>query len=224
MPYAKNRRGRPSQVSKTGRRQSDLEREMSAERRRKIFTTRRAARFGMTAAATISGEGRLHRVDDPRAPLGTRQGLVLSRKTPHHGSRKHGSKYLATLRRYGEILNQREMNKPFGIAEQRLAAPHEFNAAAAVEASPFSESALEVALGSRPKREQLNKLPVAVPVRSFSSLFERVKDEGPETNLYLPWMVHGPSLQASRNRNRTRTSQSKGRPRSRSQPRRPSEE
>jgi len=221
MPYAKNRRGRPSRVSKTGRRQADLEREMSAERRRQLLATPRAQRFGSAAAATLAGEGSMYRMADPRAPVGTRRGLILSRRTPHHGSRRHGSYHLAELRRFGESLNHREHAKRFGIAEQRTPGSHEFNAAAAVEANPFSESALEVELGTRPKREQLNGLPVAVPVRSFNTLFERVKQEGPESNLYLPWRQHGPELQARRHRSRSRTSRTKGRSRSRSQPRRP---
>ena len=37
----KNNRGRPSRVSKTGRRQADLERELSADRRRILFQTPR---------------------------------------------------------------------------------------------------------------------------------------------------------------------------------------
>jgi hypothetical protein len=74
--------------------------------------------------------------------------------------------------------------------------------------------------GHRDKREQLNKLPVAVPVGP-SALFERVKNEGPETNLFLPWEFHAPELQRRRSRSRSRTRKEKGRSRSRSEPRRP---
>lgn len=226
---AKNSRGQASRVSRTGRRQADLERELSAERRRSIFRTPRAARFSAPTIAITAGEGDLYRtrdprnplINDPRAPLGTRRGLILSRKTPRHGSRKHGSRHLQMLRRFGERLNREEETRRRRIAEQRSPLQNEFNAESAVEATPFNVPVnLETVEGHRPKREQLDHLPVAVPVRSFSSLFQR-EPEGTESNLYLSWRQHGPALHASRHLERTRDSQIKRRPRSRSQPRRP---
>ena len=227
---ARNSRGGPSRVSRTGRRQHDLEREMSAERRRSIFQTPRASRFSSATIAITAGEGNLRRTvnpinslgTDPRAPIGTRQGLILSRQTAHHGSRRHGSRHLNMLRRFGERLNREEYTRHRRIANQRSPQQNEFNAAAAVEATPFNFPVnLEIVEGHRPKREQLERLPTATPVRSFDSLFERVQREGPESNLYSPWRQHGPRLQERRERNRSQKRAATGRRRSPSQPRRP---
>jgi len=170
---ARNSRGGPSRVSRTGRRQHDLEREMSAERRRSIFQTPRAATVGAPTIAMFEGEGALHRIrdprnpllTDPRAPLGTRRGLVLSRQTAHHGSRRHGSRHINRLRRFGERLNREEETRRRRIANQRSPLQNEFNVESAVEATPFNFPVnLETVEGERPKREQLERLPRATPV------------------------------------------------------------
>ena len=227
---ARNSRGGPSRVSRTGRRQHDLEREMSAERRRTVFQTPRATTLAAPTLAMFAGEGGLHRIrdprnpllTDPRAPLGTRRGLVLSRQTAHHGSRRHGSRHLNRLSRFGERLNREEDIRRRRIANQREPLQNEFNEASAVEATPFNVPVnLETVEGHRSKREQLERLPIATPVRSFESLFERVQHEGPESNLYLPWQQYGPRLQERREWNRSQKRAVTRRRRSPSQPRRP---
>jgi len=225
---ARNSRGRPSRVSRTGRRQHDLEREFSAERRRALFQTPAAARLSAPALAITRGEGRLHRVvdprnpsmRDPRVPLGTRQGLILSRQTAHQGTRRHGSRHLNTLRRFGETLNRREDERRRGIAEQRTPLEGEFNANSAVEAFPFNYPVnLEAETNSTPANG--SQLPISVPVRKLDSLFERVQHEGPESILYSGWTQHRPQLTSERNQFRRLMGVVKRKPPSPNEPARP---
>ena len=225
---ARNSKGGPSRVSRTGRRQANLERELSAERRRALFRTPAASRLSGPTIAITRGEGELHRItdprnpfrNDPRVPLGTRQGLILSRQTAHHGSRRHGTRHLNMLRRFGEHLNREEEKKRLRLANYRDPHMGEFNAGAAVEATPFNYPVnLETEHGHRPKREQ-HSLPQATRVGE-SALFERVRREGTEQNLFDTWTQHRPQLTSERNQFRRWMGNIKRRPPSPNEPRRP---
>ena len=195
-----------------------LERELRSEQNR---TNR--ARLATMGPATRRSTGLLRYVDtNSRAPVGTPSGMVLARRlTSRPGTRPHGSEYLARLNRISRRLDRQQTARNRRFAESRMA-NEENNFTNPVEAVPFNEPInLHATSGHRDKREQLNRLPVSVPVRSFDALFERVRDEGPETNLYMPWMRHAPELHRRRSRSRSRTRRAKRRSRSRSEPRRP---
>ena len=194
-----------------------LERELRAEQNR---TNR--ARLATMGPATQRSTGLLRFAEaNSRAPMGTPSGMVLARQTGRSGTRRHGSEYLARLNRISQRLDRQQMARNRRLAESRPA-NEENNFTNPVEAVPFNVPVnLQAMPGRRDKRERLNQLPVSVPVRSFDALFERVRDEGPETNLYLPWMRHAPELHRRRSRSRSRTRRAKGRSRSRSEPRRP---
>jgi len=157
---------------------------------------------------------------DPRNPLGT-PGTVFESRYHRPGSHRHGSVHLNRLRRLGERMDRRITARRRGLANYRPATNKNF-VSNSVVAIPFNEpvNLQVVPAGYRDKRERLNQLPVAVPVGP-SALFERVKNEGPETNLFLPWEFHAPELQRRRSRSRSRRRRAKGRSRSRSEPRRP---
>jgi len=200
------------------RSQRTLERELRAEQNRS--NRMRLSSMG-PSAQRATGLVRYASMNS-RAPLGTPSGYVLARQTGRPGSRSHGSRHLNRLRRLNQTLNQRQTVRNRHLAESRMANAYN-NVSDPVIAIPFNEVVdLQAEAGFRPKREQLNQLPLAMPVRSFDSVFpERVKDEAPETNLYFPWRLHGPELQDRRRRSRSRTRREKGRQRSRSAPRRP---
>ena len=191
------------------------ERALSAERRR--------AMLAQHGPSTLRSMGQYIRVPhDLRTPLGTLSGVALPRQSHRSGTRLHSSRHLAQLNAANRRVEKRRTIKRRQIAPQRNARPGEFNETRSVEALPFNQVVnLTPVEGSRPKKEQLNKLPVAMPVRSLSAMFERVQHEGPETNLYLPWEEHGPRLQERRNWNRYQKRRATGRSRSPSQPRRP---
>jgi len=200
---------------RTERSRERSERALSAERRRTMLSQH--------GPAALRAMGQYTRVPhDLRTPLGTPTGVALPRQSHRSGTRLHGSRHLAQLNAADRRANARRTIKRRQIAAQRDARPGEFNESRSVEATPFNQVVnLTPFEGSRPKREQLNKLPVATPVRSLSAMFERVQHEGPETNLYLPWEQHGPRLQERRNWNRYQKRRATGRSRSPSQPRRP---
>jgi hypothetical protein len=199
---------------RTARNQEHSERGLSAERRRALVE-----RHG---PATLRAMGLYRRISgNQRAPLGTPTGVALPSQQHRPGTRLHGSRHMAALNAYNRRAALMRTIRQRSIAPQRAPANGEFNYNRAVEATPFQhEVELEAEYGGRPRRERLNQLPIALPVQGATDMIERVQHEGPETNLYLPWEMHGPALQARRNRSRSRTSRRKGRPRSRSQPRR----
>jgi len=200
---------------RSGRSLERSERALSAERRRTALE-----RYG---PSTLRAMGAYRRVQhDLRTPLGTPSGVANPTQEHRPGTRLHGSRHLALLNASNRRAEHRKTIRRRKLAEQRPPRPDEFNESRAVEATPFNVPVnLQVTRGRRPKREQINRLPVATPVRSTGALFERVQHEGPETNLYLPWEQHGPRLQERRNWNRYQKRLATGRSRSPSQPRRP---
>ena len=201
------------------RSQRTLERELRAEQ-----TRANRARLASMGPASRRATGLLRRVEaNNRAPVGAPSGMVLARRlTSRPGSRSHGSDHLARLSRLEQRLNLRQSVRNRRLANSRMATALN-NFTNPLEAEPFNVSVnmRAVSAGHRDKREQLNRMPVAVPVRSFDALFERVRDEGPESNLYGPWVQYGPILHRRRSRSRSRTRREKGRTRSRSESRRP---
>jgi len=186
-----------------------LERELRSDQNR---TNR--ARLATLGPATRRSTGLLRHVEaNSRAPTGAPSGMVLARQlTSRSGTRPHGRQYSAHLNRVSQRLERRQAARNRRLAESRIA-NEENNFTNPVEAVPFNEPINLQAMpaGRRDKREQLNQLPVSVPVRSFDALFERVKNEAPETNLYFPWMEHGEELQRRRRRSISRTRREKGR-------------
>jgi hypothetical protein len=209
----------PTRRNGTRRSRRTLERELRAEQNRS-----NRARLATMGPATRRSTGLLRYVAaNSRAPVGAPSGMVLARQlTSRPGTRRHGSQHTAILNRISERLERQQTARNRRLAESRMA-NEENNFTNPVEAVPFNVpiNLHAVSAGHRDKREQLNQLPVSVPVRSFDALFERVKNEAPETNLYFPWMEHGPELQRRRSRSRSRTRREKRRSRSRSEPRRP---
>ena len=200
---------------RTARNQERSERGLSLERRRAMLE-----RHG---PSVLRAMGMYRRVPgNQRAPLGTPTGVALPSQQHRPGTRLHSSRHMAALNAYDRRAALMRTIRRRSIAAQREPANGEFNYNRAVEATPFQhEVELEAEYGGRHRRERLNQLPIALPIRGATDMTERVLHEGPETNLYLPWQQHGPALQARRHRSRSRTSRRKGRSRSRSQPRRP---
>ena len=197
------------------RSQETLERELRAEQTR--MNRERLSRMG-PASRRATGLIR-HVSPNSRAPLGAPSGSVLARQTGLSGTRRHGSRHMSRLMAFSELLDRRNAIRRNPLANSRPATSQN-NVTESVNAHPFAEVVERAHSGHRPKKERMNQLPVAVPVRSFNSLFP-VRAPHNESDGYIASQMHGPWMHAARARSRSRRRRAKGRARSASEPRRP---
>jgi hypothetical protein len=190
------------------------ERDLSRERRNAM-----TSRYGPSTLRAMGEHVRIRR--DPRAPEGTPTEVIQPRQPHRSGTRLHSSRHLAQLNAVNRRTNTRKNIKRRRIAEQRLPNMGEFNEEAAIHAEPFNIPVnLETFNGSPTEFGETISVPISVPIRSISAMFERAP-QGTEQNLYDAWTQHRPGLVSDRDQFRRHMSVIKRMPVSPDEPRRP---
>ena len=205
------------------------------ERRAEKARLRRMTASNRAVLQNTGPERQFHETN-VRNALGTMSGRVYATAYHQLGSRPHHASHArsqltrnaataariealdaATVARRRAAVARQLLEASYRIAEQREPQPGNLFENAA-EATPFSENAIEAMTGFRPKKEQLNSLPVATALESSYPLMDPRRVE---TNIFLPWNHHRARLASEQQTRRNRTAREKGRSRSRSQERRP---